>query len=110
MDQALFDQHVKFFSQAESEGTLFTKNLLKALGQYGEVALGKLFRTETEEMPTLDLDPCTTKFVKELQRNPEDPPKIDTTITKETVPDNYKNWKECMSTSPEGRYLSLYKT
>eukprot|EP00957_Ditylum_brightwellii_P063390 4811504-Ditylum_brightwellii.AAC.2 len=103
MDKALFDQHVKHFSQAKIEGTPFTKNLLKGLGKYIKTALGKLFHTISKSVPKLHVDKYTTEFLNELKRTSDDIPEIDMEITKETVQKNSKNWKESTSTLSEGR-------
>eukprot|EP00957_Ditylum_brightwellii_P050634 3838678-Ditylum_brightwellii.AAC.1 len=58
----------------------------------------------------LDIDPYAKAFLHKLTRNKNDPQEIDTAITPQKLKDNYKNWAEQISTPPEGRYLSLYKT
>eukprot|EP00957_Ditylum_brightwellii_P106329 8112065-Ditylum_brightwellii.AAC.1 len=107
MDNALFNQHVKHFSQTETEKTPFMTNLLKQLGSYAETTLGKIFRMPEKETPDLDLDTYTKEFVAKLKRKESDPPEIDTTITTTNFKHNYKIWKEQTSTSPDDRYLTL---
>ena len=88
MDNTLFKQHVKHFSQTETEKTSFMTNLLKQLGSYAETTLGKFFCTPEKETPDLDLDTYTKEFITELKRKETDPPKIDTTITTTNVNNN----------------------
>eukprot|EP00957_Ditylum_brightwellii_P029860 2259092-Ditylum_brightwellii.AAC.1 len=66
MDNTLFKQHVKHFSQTETEKTPFTTNPLKQLGSYAETTLGKIFRTPEKETPDLDLDTYTKDFAAEI--------------------------------------------
>eukprot|EP00957_Ditylum_brightwellii_P096104 7321981-Ditylum_brightwellii.AAC.1 len=90
-EQALFDQHVKHFSQAETDGTPFTTGQLKALRKYAETALEGEFRTSEVDLLYLNLDKYTAEFVKELKCIPEDPPEIDTKLTTSNIKENYKN-------------------
>eukprot|EP00957_Ditylum_brightwellii_P007834 593211-Ditylum_brightwellii.AAC.1 len=110
MDKALFNQHAKHFSHAEIDGTPFKQKPLKALGQYVKTAMGQAFCTCTSPLHNLPIDQYTLEFLKELKHNHADQPDIKTDIRNKMVRDNYKNWKEKTSTSPEGRCLSLYKT
>eukprot|EP00957_Ditylum_brightwellii_P024605 1858935-Ditylum_brightwellii.AAC.1 len=94
MDKALFNQHVKHFSQPEMDGTPFTQNPLKVLRQYTKAAMGKAFHTCTSPLPNLPIDQYTFEFLRELTHSHANPPEINTNITKETFRENYKNWKE----------------
>eukprot|EP00957_Ditylum_brightwellii_P108487 8275025-Ditylum_brightwellii.AAC.1 len=100
--KALLKQHVKHFSQAGTDRMPFTTGPLFTLGKYAKTELGQLFRNTKTELPYLQLDKYTTEFGKELKRTKEDLPGIDTTIATMYIEDNYKNWKENTSTSPEG--------
>jgi hypothetical protein len=109
LDAALLKQHMRHFSQAM--GTPFTVNpLLNTFGEYAEKPTGVAFREGTANIDDIEVNDITKEFLKELQRQPEDPPEIDTTITYKDIRRNYKIWDESTSTSPSGRYLSLYKT
>eukprot|EP00957_Ditylum_brightwellii_P210693 15365271-Ditylum_brightwellii.AAC.1 len=108
MDAALFDQHVKHFSQVQ--GTAPTVLHISTFGKYAESETGQAYRDGTLNLDNLDLDQYTLTFLKELQRTPEDPPLMNTNILTENVKHNYKNRKEATCTSPTGRYLDLYKT
>eukprot|EP00957_Ditylum_brightwellii_P077545 5892680-Ditylum_brightwellii.AAC.1 len=88
MEAALFQQHVRHFSQA----------------------MGTPFTTGPLDIDTLDTDIYTKEFLKELQRNDDNPPEINCTITTQDIKSNYKNWAEVTSTSPSNQYLGLYKS
>jgi hypothetical protein len=109
MESALFQQHVHHFSQAK--GTPFTKApILDIFGELAEKPKGELYRKGQLNIDELDIDQYTKEFLQDLQRQPDDPPFIDTTVTPQEFCNQYKIWKETTSTSPSGRYLSLYKT
>eukprot|EP00957_Ditylum_brightwellii_P087608 6669693-Ditylum_brightwellii.AAC.1 len=97
MDAALFDQHVKHFSQAQ--GTPPTVVPISTFGKYAE-STGQTYRDGTLNLDNLNLDQYTLTFLKELQHTPEDPPLINTNISTEDIKCNYKNWKEATCTSP----------
>eukprot|EP00957_Ditylum_brightwellii_P203387 15334399-Ditylum_brightwellii.AAC.2 len=108
MDAALFNQHMKHFSQAQ--GTSHTVLPISTFGKYAESETGQAYQDGTLNLDNFNLDPYILTFLKELQHTPEDPPLINTNISTEDVKRNYKYWKEARCTSPTGRYLSLYKT
>eukprot|EP00957_Ditylum_brightwellii_P007339 557272-Ditylum_brightwellii.AAC.1 len=109
MDSALFQQHVRHFSQAT--GTPFTVNpLVNVLGKYAEVQGREQYRNGTLDIENLDVDNYTKEFLKEMQHTSDDSLEIDATLKGDDIKRNYKNWKEATTTSPSGCYLSLYKT
>eukprot|EP00957_Ditylum_brightwellii_P024427 1844509-Ditylum_brightwellii.AAC.1 len=76
IDTALFKQHVKHFSQVETEKNPFTTNLLKQLGSYAETTLGTLFRTPEKELPDLDLDTYTKELPKHSKEKRQTHPRL----------------------------------
>ena len=80
------------------------------MGPNANTEMGKAYRNGEQQIEVFKTDKYTKDFLQELQRNKDDPPIIDTTISMSNVKKNYKIWKEKTSTSPQGCHLGLYKT
>eukprot|EP00957_Ditylum_brightwellii_P011883 895463-Ditylum_brightwellii.AAC.1 len=81
MDKALFKQHMHHFNQASK--TLFTVDPIRSkFGDIVEQEKSIAYRNRNLNCEDLGLDQYTTEFLKELQRNKNDPPEINTKINK----------------------------
>jgi hypothetical protein len=109
MDKTLLLQYLQHFSQAQ--GTPFTiDSIISKFGDYAEKETGRQFKEGTLDIDKPEVDKITKEFLKELQRTLDDPPEINTIISREDIKRNYKRWNKNTSTSPSRRYLGLYKT
>eukprot|EP00957_Ditylum_brightwellii_P193708 14750786-Ditylum_brightwellii.AAC.1 len=61
MDKALFDQHIKHFSQAE--GTPPTVAQISHFGSYAEQSMGIAFREGTVDLECLAVNNYTREFL-----------------------------------------------
>eukprot|EP00957_Ditylum_brightwellii_P145831 11104305-Ditylum_brightwellii.AAC.1 len=104
MEKALFKQHIKHFSQAQST-PMGQPYLASIFGPLADTEVGKKLREDTADVESLHTDIHTKEFLKELQQKTTNPPFIDTHIEATTVRTNYKNWKEQTNMQPEEQYL-----
>eukprot|EP00957_Ditylum_brightwellii_P108735 8294767-Ditylum_brightwellii.AAC.1 len=93
MESALFQLHVRHFSQAK--GTpLTTSPILDIFGELAEKHEGELYHKGQLNIDELDIDQYTKEFLQDLQQQPDDHPFIDTTVTPQEFRKQYKIWKE----------------
>eukprot|EP00957_Ditylum_brightwellii_P091193 6943202-Ditylum_brightwellii.AAC.1 len=84
MDKALFKQHLRHFSNASR--TPFTMDLIRShFGVLAEQETCIAYRTRNLNREDLGLDRYKTEFLKGLQRNEDDLPKINTKINKTQI-------------------------
>eukprot|EP00957_Ditylum_brightwellii_P190449 14497403-Ditylum_brightwellii.AAC.1 len=92
MENALLNQHVAHFRQAETI-PMASQYLTNIFGKLAKTEYGQQFCQGTTGIDKLHTDIYTKEFLKKLQRKPSDPPEINTMKTATHLQNNYKTGK-----------------